>query len=314
MRILFCQRPGGAFGYITDGMINALRDKGHVVSRWDGLENTWHNFSPDLYVGCSGHKQPIPHKHSAKIAIHVNPYGPTQINGINESDANIRWTLIQKPNVVFGYGHKDDRILWSYWTTKHGIEWVPIPTAGDKTIFHNSTESDKVYDIVYLGGRWDYKGLTIDSYLLSFIRQTNYKLHGWGNWPADVCSGLLADDQVSKFLGSGRVGPCISERHTHEYGIDIPERAFKVALCGTMVIHDAVIAIRRFIPSAIVATNPDQFREYCLYYSNRDNTDERIRIVSKQRDEVLSAHTYHHRMATLFDALGFHEDSKNMVS
>jgi len=315
MKVLVCHRPGGAFGYISDSWINALRDKGHTVQRWDGHDHSWHDFSPNLYIGCSGHKQPIPHQRSAKIAIHVNPYGPTKIQGIAESDENIRWTLNQKPDVVFGYGHEDDRILWSYWTQKHDIPWVPMPTAGDKTLFHQSSENDKQYDIVYLGGRWQYKGLIIDAYLIPFLQQSNnYKLHGWGDWPSNICSGILAEDQVNRFLGSGRVGPCISERHTHEYGIDIPERAFKVALCGTLVVHDAVVAIRRMIPSAIIATNPDQFRNYCLHFAKPENAAERIEVTNRQRNEVLEAHTYHHRMATLFAALGFHTEAQQMLS
>lgn len=315
MRILFCHHVGGAWGYITDSMINALRDKGHTVSRWDGQRESWDNFRPDLYCGASGHKQPIPPQRSAKVALHVNPYGPTKIPGINESDDSIRWTLNQRPDAVFGYGHEDDRILWCYWTEKHGIPWVPMPTAGDKVIFHSSDESQKRYDLVYLGGRWQYKGIVIDAYLIPLLRHIkNYKLHGWGEWPPHICSGVLAEDKVCQFLGNGRVGPCISEKHTHEYGIDIPERAFKVALCGTLVVHDAAVAIRRMIPSAIIATNPTQFRDYCIHYSKPENAAERIEITNRQRSEVLSAHTYHHRMSALLSKLGFHDEARAMLA
>lgn len=337
LRILVCNRPGGAFGYISDGWINAFRDKGHVVQRWDGNQDSWHNFCPHLYIGCSGHKQPIPShsERSTKVAIHVNPYGPVQIASfntlINESENNIQWTLTQKPDVVFGYGHADDQILWSYWTTKHGIPWIPLPTAGDKTIFHRSQESDKKYDIVYLGGRWAYKAITIDKYLLPLLRkdcqlksayereifdyisQLSYKLHGWGEWPAGICSGALAEDQVCKFLGSGRIGPCISEQHTHRYGIDIPERAFKLALCGTMIIHDSVMQIRRMIPSAVIAENHDKFANYCCYYSRPEATQERIEITNRQTNEVLAAHTYHHRMSVLLNSIGYHKEAEDMI-
>src|SRR5215831_12305434 len=90
VRVLLVHRPGGAFGYISDGWINALRDRGHRVERWDGLENSWHSFAPDLYLGCSGHRQPIPPRHNCKIAIHVNAYGPVHLDGLNESEETIR--------------------------------------------------------------------------------------------------------------------------------------------------------------------------------------------------------------------------------
>ena len=41
MKILMVRRVGGAFGYITDGMVNALRSKGHTVLRYDNDVKTW---------------------------------------------------------------------------------------------------------------------------------------------------------------------------------------------------------------------------------------------------------------------------------
>lgn len=317
MRIMFGQRPGGAFGYITDGMINALRDKGHVVTRWDGLETSWYNFAPDLYCGASGHKQPIPPRRKCKIAIHVNPYGPVNIQGINESEQNIRWTLNQKPDAVFGYGHEEDRLLWSYWTQKHGVPWVPMPTAGDRVIFKQTKSLDeRELDVVYLGGRWAYKGLTIDAYLVPLLqnREVTYKLHGWGDWQEGLCSGVLAEDRACEFLNRGRIGPCISEQHTHSHGIDIPERAFKIALCGTLVVHDAAVSLKRMIPSALIAHNPQQFQDYIRHFSRPENQAERMEIVAKQQSEVLLGHTYHHRLSTLFGALGFADEAAKMLS
>lgn len=313
MNVLMVHRPGGAFGYITDGIMNAFRDRGHKVQRWDGNENTWNDFKPDLYIGCSSHKQPIPPRRNCKVAVHVNPYGPVDLGGLNENDANKRWTLAQKVNAVFGYGHEDDRLLWSYWTKNHGIPWVPMPTAGDKTIFKTLPNVQKKYDIVYLGGRWSYKGITIDSYLLPVLRSgtLTYKLHGWGDWPAGISSGVLGEDQACSFLNSGKIGPCISEQHTHAHGIDIPERAFKVALCGTLVVHDCTVALRRMIPSAVIASNPQQFKELCHHFCS--NEQERIELVDKQRAEVLAGHTYHHRCANLLSVLGFEAESKHML-
>lgn len=317
MNVLLCHRPGGAFGYISDGWANALRDRGHKVHRWDGDQNTWHSFAPDVYIGCSGHKQPIPPKGNCKIAIHVNPYGPVSIQGINESEQAIRWTLNQKPDAVFGYGHEEDRLLWSYWTKRHGVPWVPMPTAGDKIIFKQTRAlDDRDYDVVYLGGRWAYKGITIDAYLVPLLEHkvVTYKLHGWGDWQRGLCSGGLADDLACEFLNSGRIGPCISEQHTHSHGIDIPERAFKVALCGGLVVHDAAITVKRMIPSALVASNPQQFHDYVKHFSQPENQAERIELVAKQQQEVLSEHTYHHRLAGLFRTLGLDAEADHMLS
>jgi len=313
VKVLLCSRPGGAFGYITDGWLNALHDRGHSVRRWDGIENSWADFAPDLYIGCSGHKQPILHNRNCKIAIHVNPHGPVNIDGINESQDNIKWTLNQNPDVVFGYGHEDDRLIWSDWTAEYNIPWVPMACAGDRILFNQIQPNDRPFDLIYLGGRWAYKAQTIDSYLLPVLKnkEIKYSVRGWGDWPSGVCDGILPEDGANQFLNSGRIGPCIAEMHTHQYGIDVPERAFKLALCGTLVIHDAVPIMKRFIPSAIVAQNPKNFAELCLHYIQ--NEDERLEMVNKQKAEVLAVHTYHHRIQTLLLALGFVDEAKGML-
>jgi hypothetical protein len=315
MRVLLCHRPGGAFGYITDSWSNALRDRGHVVQRWDGQETSWRAFAPDLYIGASGHQQPIPTARNTKVALHVNPYGPVDLGDINESKESMDWTVRQRPDAVFGYGHDEDKLLWSYWTKKFAIPWVPMPTAGDKTLFRDLS-IDRPHDLVYLGGRWAYKGQTIDEYLLPVLREgrLSYKLHGWGDWQPGLCSGQLPDDKVCRFFNSGKVGPCIAERHTHYHGIDIPERAFKVALCGTLIVHDAVPHQRRMIPSAEIANTPEQFKQHCHYYAAPENAAERKELAEKQKAEVLAAHTYHHRLAGLLAACGFADEAIGMIA
>lgn len=312
MRVLFCHRPGGAFGYITDGMINAFKDKGHTTRRWDGKIESWNTFDPDIYIGCSGHKQPIPRNRSAKIAIHVNPYGPVKIDGINESLDNINWVVDQKPDAVFGYGFESDRVFWSDWYNKHGIPWVPTPTAGDKTLFHDRNQEDH-YDIVYLGGRWSYKGLTIDSFLIPLLRTEGikFKLHGWGDWPNGFCDGILPEDKVVQFLNSGKIGPCVSERHTQKHGIDVPERVWKLALCGTASVHDCVPTLKENFDNAVIAKDPSDFKERCINLIEDDA--ERCNIAINQMNEVLEKHTYHHRMANILEALGYSSEAQDML-
>lgn len=315
MKILIPHRPGGAFGYITDGWLNALRDRGHEVRRYDGNIQTWTQFDPDLYIGCSGHRQSIPGNRRAKVAIHVNPYGPVSIEGINENADNIKWVLDQKPNAVFGYGFDSDRLLWSFWQQKHGIQWVPMPTAGDKVLFKDK-DAQRDLDVVYVGGRWSYKGLTIDAFLIPALRdpQIKFELYGWGDWPGNFCKGVLAEDKIVDFFNRGRVGPCISERHTQQFGIDVPERAWKLALCGVLVVHDPVPTLRPHFETALVAQDANQFKSMIIKYSRDECQEERLELAEKQKQEILAKHTYHHRMATLFTSLGWREEAANMLA
>jgi len=314
MRVLICHRPGGAFGYITDAWINALSMVREIqVKRWDGKPGSWSNFKPDLYLGASGHHQSIPEKAQrggCKIAIHANPYGPIDVQpNINESAMAIGWVKNQEPDAVYGYGFEKDRQYWSYWD-RDGIPWVPMACAGDATIFcpHNG---DHRNDVVYLGGRWDYKAKSIDPYLLPVIRDRGLSciVHGWGKWPSDLTVSQAPDQQVPAILASAKIGPCIAERHTIQYGIDIPERVFKVALSGTIAVHDPVAHFSDVLESVPVATSPSDFHEKIKTLA-KSNPDVLIAKARGQYLEVFGGHTYHHRLAGLLRVLGFVDESR----
>lgn len=313
MKILVTHRPGGAFGFITDSWINCLVDKGHTVKRWNGTLESWNEFDPDLYVGSSGHKQPIPKNRRSLVALHVNPYCPMEINGINEPPESIEWVKNIGPDIVFGYGFDDDKIYWKHWTEKLGIKWCPMPTAGDKTIYKN-LNIDRTFDIVYIGGRWNYKATSIDKYLLNAcdnLKDKNIYIGGWGDWPNGMVRGIVSDEDVPVLFNQAKVCPCISEPHTQAHGFDLPERFFKVALCGSLPVHDPVPTLRRIIPNIIMAKSPAEYLELCRYYINNDS--DRIKTASDISRHVLNNHTYHHRFSRLFSELGLSSESSNML-
>jgi len=315
MKILVCRRPQGAFGYITDGWINALRHAGFKVARWDGDKPSWTKFAPDLYLGCSGHRQKIPQKarDRCKVAIHVNPYG-TSLPGIDETKDAIDWTLSQSPDVVFGYGFERDRHYWSTWDA-YGIPWVPMACGGDATKYSPLAGSHNKFDIVYLGGRWQYKAKRLDQFLIPMLESTRrtYCVRGWGEWPNDMCDGGLEEKDAEAFLASGKVGPCISEPHTGKSGIDIPERVFKVILSGLVAIHDPVPGILKELPNLIVTHSPIEFAnkvEEVLHLS----PGERKILTESQFADVVGNHTYHHRLASLLKHLRFTAESELMMN
>lgn len=312
MKVLLTHRPGGAYGYVSEGWFNALRAGGHDVQRWDGQRETWDAFQPDLYIGCSGHRQGIPplaQRGKTAVAIHVNPFGPVDLGGINEPADAIRWTVSQHPTVVFGYGHETDRELWSHWTTRHQIPWVPMPTAGDSTIYkidNDLTGGERDIDVGYVGGYWPYKAQNLDRFIKPLIEKPGnlkMEMRGWGDWPkVPAYKGGIEDAEVPDFLNRVKVGPCVTEPHTVTWGFDLPERLWKVALCGAVVVHHAVKGLDRYMPSALVAGTPEQFHILCREWSVCSN-EKRREVATAQRHEVLKSHTYFKRMATLFMAV-----------
>lgn len=317
MRILTTHKVGGAFGFITESWINALKDKGHVVERWNGIAKSWFDFNPDLYIACSGHKQPIPSNHSAKIAVHVNPYGPIDVKGINESQQAIDWVKSIRPDVVFGYGFDEDRVYWQYWQEKLGIKWCPMPTAGDKTIFKTTKLlTHRTNDLIYVGGRWSYKVVNIDAYLtpaIKHIQENGYKaeIYGWGDWLPGQSRGITPDENVPVVFNNAKIGPCISEPHTQSHGFDLPERFFKVALCGLLPIHDPVPTLRKLFPDLPMARDPGEYAELCCHYLRKEK--ERLDLSIKIYKQVIENHTYHNRLSRLFKELGFDQESTDML-
>ena len=316
MRVLLCKRVDGAFGHILGGWANALCSAGIAVEHWDGNQDSWHRFAPDLYCGASGHRQQIPvNRGGCKLALHVNPYCDTKIEpNIDEAQEAINWVTSQKPDVVFGYGHESDRPYWAKWDSL-GVSWVPMATAGDATKFNPIYGDHKTYDIAYIGGRWAYKGQNLDPYLLPVFQDKTIHnaVYGWGGWPFDFYKGIATDEQVPMLLASCKVAPCVSEPHTIKYGIDLPERVFKAALSGAVVVHDAARTITRHIPSVIIAPTPHIYHQTIKYVISMSDTD-RAKVAIQQRQEVLASHTYHHRLAVLFEALGFVAEAKLLRS
>jgi len=313
MKTLICHRPGGAFGYISDGWINALRQSGMAVERWDGTMGHWFGFKPDLYLGCSGHRQPIPSKSvrgTTKIAIHVNPFGSKSIPGIDESPSTIQWVVAQHPDAVFGYGFYTHQSYWDKWQ-QHGFPWIPMPTAGDAVLYNMGKIGPRNIGIGYMGGRWAYKSKNIDKYVLPLTPLNQTVIHGWGDWPDGTCKGRLDDNAAIEFYTKCRVAPCVSEPHTTLHGIDLPERLFKASLCGALPIHDPVHDVKKILPSLMVASDSANYVDLCSKMASREH--ERYQLSAALRSDILAHHTYHHRLANLFSVMGFGEEAIHLM-
>ena len=298
MRVLIVKRVAAAYGYVTDGFINALRTVGCVVQRWDGAADTWWQFNPDLYIGCAAHPQEPPKGHRAAIALHVNPLGPITIPDIMETPKNVSWVAKINPTVVYGYGFDDDVIYWAHWQEKHGFKWTAQSTACDATIFKD-LNAVKTNDVVYLGGYWPYKAKNIEPYLFPVLDHPRIKskVMGWGHWPEKYNVEPCPEADGNSFLNTGVIAPCISEPHTHQWGIDVPERVFKAAAVGLLPIIDSVPTLKRKLPGIPMACEGPDMLELVLHYLA--NPVEQQALAKQLQVHVLQNHTYHHRMAKL---------------
>lgn len=316
LRILITNSKSGAFHYICNGIMNAFNTAGHDARFWDNNLEIWKKFKPDIYLGCSGWKQNIPSKSDrgdVKVAIHVNPYcvNTIKLNGpvINESKSNIDWVIKQNPDAVFGYGLMEDMDkYWYLWRDKR-FKLIAMPNAADTTKYYKVLK-DKTHsvDIGWVGGYWPYKAVNMDSYLLPVVKKFNTIWYGWSG-PKGVWKGKVSDEEtVRKLFCSAKICPTIVEPHTSAYGIDIPERIFKVSACGALVISDPVFGLDRYFSSAIVAKNPIEYMNLCSKWINASK-EEREEQAAKLRSEVLSKHTYFHRAQNLLFGLGYNSEA-----
>jgi len=316
LRILCCNPDGGAFFYITKGWENAFKALGHDFVRWKGDLATLEKYKPHLYLGCSGWRQKFPvGKYDTKIGIHVNPWGSTVLKpeprepDINEPAEARKWTLAQKPDFVYCYGGAHDiPTMWNLWQEKTGIPVVPMPTGGDAVV-HKPVNPDSKYvcDVGFVGGYWPYKAMNIDKFLTPVIKKYNSRVYGWGGWKhiGNKSKGPIEDHEVNKLFSSAKICPAISEPHTIRYGIDIPERIWKVPLGGGFTISDPVKNLDKYISynDFITARNPQEYANLIAHYLPREEA--RKKLAKRQRLAVLKDHTYFSRIQGFLRQCGF---------
>lgn len=323
MKILLCDGIGAAFKYIMGGWKNAFTHAGHQFKTWDGTTASWLSYKPDIYIGATAFKQKILSKSQrgkTKVVLHANPCCDTSIRGkdgdsfrlINETAVNVKWAVAQKPDVVFGYGFEQHRKYWFHWEGKHRIKWVPMPTGGDLTFFKPS-KAEKSLDISYVGGYWGYKAHNMDQYLIPLLdTDPSYEIGGWSDWPIKIKNIRdVSDSHVLQLFQKSRVCPCIVEPHTTKYGIDLPERVWKVVLSGAVAVHDPIVDMKKDFDSLVIARDRvDYISKVRKYINNKEARDELWR---RQYEEVSRNHSYHARLGLLLSELSLDDESHYMI-
>lgn len=312
LTVFISNSKSGAFFQIANGWKNALAAAGHNAVMWDGDIATWATHKPDIFIGCSGWRHNVPRpRGNTRVAIHVNPYCSQQLQVpggplINENASARDWVISQKPDVVFGYGLQDDMERWWSGWALHGFRLLGMPNAADVTIYKpGPVDPALVCDIGWVGGYWPYKAINLDQYLLPVAKKYKTMWYGWSG-PANLWRGQAEAGQVVRLFNSARVCPAVVEPHTTLYGIDIPERIFKIAACGALTVSDPFWGFERYFnPKSIpMAKNPQDYAD--IVASHLSATDEARRTRALElRQEVLAKHTYHHRVQSLLAALGF---------
>lgn len=321
MNVLIANTRSGAFFEIATGWKNAFKAGGHKAALWDGNERTWKKFRPDTYIACSSWESKrsftaLRKLNNTKLIVHVDPHSKEKIQvpggpPIAARPEHIKWTVRQEPDFVFGYGLQEDmERYWAYWNQKCRLKIVGMPNAADSTVYKPMpADPSLVCEIGWVGGYWKYKALNMDKYLMPVVRTLNTTWFGWSG-PKGIWKGKATQDQVVKLFNSAKVCPCIVEPHTTRYGIDVPERMFKVSACGALAVLDPFAGVERYFSrdSIVMAKTPQEYFNLCKKYVGMAEEDRKKQAKKMQR-EVLLKHTYLNRVKNILSQLGYSEEA-----
>lgn len=334
MKILIANDGYSAHYYIRLGLARAFTICGHETIMWQISKKPVHDafdeFNPDIFIGQTYNFSPsfiqaIQERPKMKVICKAGEWGPMK-NEIDQDRFNILFAsnqeidtilklkkLCNKPDYVYVHYHPD----WinkthGYWMD-HGVQAYSQLSAADIFEFVNG-QSKPIFesDLTFIGGYWDYKARTLDTYLLPLCNKYKVKIFGNSQWPIPQYCGMIPDDMAKHALASALICPNLSEPHSQEYGFDVIERPYKLASNKCFVISDWVEGQIKLYPhdEMVYAKTPEEFHEKVEHYIN--NPHERIPFVEKAFKNTILNHTYLDRVQQIFHRLGFESESQGV--
>lgn len=282
-------------------------------------------FEPDIYIGqlynlSESTIKCIKERPHLKVALRAGEWnnGPIDPNILRATfyELYILEDLIHqtgKPNLIYTHYLQKDIEETHKNFLKLGVQLLGLPMSGDvHTYTNNRIRPELECDIAFVGGYWPYKGQIIDQYLTPLCHNSDFKIKIFGNqpWPhVNQYCGLINDADVKDLFRSAKICPNLSEPHSQELGIDVNERAFKIALAGGFCIMDNVRAAREMFTDSNdeckiwMVKSPKEFTEDIEFLLNPKHDRLKEMIAHKCRRHVLKYHTNYHRIITLLNAL-----------
>src|SRR5690606_11049452 len=145
--------------------------------------------------------------------------------------------LTGKPDYL--YVHYPEKYLddtHGYWR-KEGYKVVSMLNGTDLFDYYNGSYDERLAtDLSFVGGNWNYKGITLNKWLLPLCNDYKFKIFGNQPWGTPNYCGFLETKYVKDLFASSKICPNIHEPHSQEFHWDVVERPFKVLSSGGFVI------------------------------------------------------------------------------
>lgn len=340
MKIIISDDSNGtnAHSYIRLGLARALSACGHETFIWNINQKSaidiFDEINPEIFLGQTynlerGLIKALCERPHIKVVLTGSDWGDQS----DQMDLNRFPILVANPTeikltellnkergidrIVCHYHPSRIHITHHHWEDKLGIPIGGVPLAADISDytggrFHEEFKSD----VCFVGGRWGYKGRTIDKWLVPLCDSRlslNIKIFGNRGWGLVQYAGFIDTKYVRHIMKSAKVCPNMHEEHSQVYGIDVVERVFKILSNKCPCVSDYVESLAvDFFPNGEVefAKTPQEYKEKCLAVINGDL----IIDTEKAYQKVMAEETYFNRASSILSYIGLEEESRNILS
>lgn len=331
------QDTGGAHHWQHLGWAKVFTYCGHNVLLWNPAEkpalDLFNEIQVDVFLGQAYNLtrpliKALAKTPDCRVALKAGDWGPMNLSWdhqkypvllASEEEKDLVGQVMDNNGINFLHIHYHPKWIGAThgcWTTEFGLPVHSSMNAADIFEYTNGIFMPEIAsDVAFVGGRWGYKSITLDAYLLKLCNPNlnlNVKIFGNTGWGVPQYCGTIPDALVKHVFSSATICPSISELHSQDFGHDIIERPFKLLSNKSFCISDKVEGLEMLFPDGIVyADNPKDFVEKVFHYLN--HPDERLPFIESGYEAVMKSHTYFDRAASFFENLGFTKEAEDVI-
>lgn len=314
-----------ALFHIFNGWRNVFINCGHEFAWWP--ENApafdvFNKLEPDIFIGTTYNLDKatikcIQQRSNLKVALRAFDWGEYTDTIDNNyykigaaSPKEIELTKILGDRVILfnHYTQANMEKTHKYWI-KEGFNVVGIMLGADVFNYTGGRSSPEYEsDLCIISSYHPTKAINLDRFVIPLchpVGKYNIKIFSTWHWPVPQYCGTIPQEYNKTVLASAKICLQVSEPLSTELGYDVIERPFYTFSNKCFCISDYVKSMQEDVfnnGELPCAKTPEEFRDLIDYYLK--NPLERDILAKKGHDTVMKSHTYFHRIAQLFGAIG----------
>jgi hypothetical protein len=321
------------------GLCRALACAGHEVKLWqldqESAFDMFNGFEPDLFISQAYNLNRalikcIQARPNLLVGLKAGDYGEFSENldtnkypvllASKQEKENIR-TLVdsgRSPDFIFIHYHSDwIEATHGYWYRDFNIPIISLMNAADIFDYTGGKYYEELAsDVVFIGGYWPYKAKTLDRYVLPLCNphlDLNVKIFGNKMWPTPNYCGFSPTELTKHIFSSAKICINVSELHSQDFGYDIIERPFKLAINKCFVVSDYILGLEKIYGNSMIyGSTPKEFISKIKYYLL--HPEDKQEKIDRAYEITLKNHTYFDRAASIFNQLNLESEYEKMIN